>query len=445
MPQLVAICLLVFLLISSACQEDELPIPADDVSPSAAQLELIDVLNQQLHPLPADPSVLSGDVLGALDGLTDSRIIALGEATHGTREFFQMKDQLFRYFASEKGYRAICFEMDFAESLFFENYVTKGIGDLESLMKEKMIFWTWRTEAVRDLLEWMRTYNMDKPFAEQIHFFGFDCQNTRYNADMLVERLNDIDEGLANFALHQLISYKSLSYDRSAQLSDDARQTMRNEIEAVYDTLLASQALIEANSSTQEYQLIQQLARTVLQTEEVFWAYHKGSITNFRDLYMAQNSLWIANYLGTDAKVVLWAHNAHVANDITYGGSGSMGAELRAELDEAYQIIGFSFSKGSFTAVTPGVAVQTQRIDREPLKNSFNFLLHHANQKAYYLILENLQQQHAWRNWLKAAQPLLLIGSTYTGLSTQYYRSVQLPLHYDVIIHFDQSSNSKLL
>ena len=88
-------------------------------------------------------------------------MLGLGEATHGTSEFFNMKDRIFRYFVEEHGFRAFGFEMDFGESLIFEEYVQGGEGDIEELMVKKMIFWIWRAEEVKQLLILMREYNQD--------------------------------------------------------------------------------------------------------------------------------------------------------------------------------------------------------------------------------------------------------------------------------------------
>ncbi len=89
---------------------------------------------------------------------------------------------------------------------------------------------------------------------------------------------------------------------------------------------------------------------------------------------MAENALWIADFLGQNAKITLWAHNGHIAKDPLYGGSGSMGHHLNQELSNLYQVVGFSFSLGSFTAVGQDqygnyTGTMTHEITTEPRRN----------------------------------------------------------------------------
>jgi erythromycin esterase len=102
-----------------------------------------------------------GDAIGnsdlaPLDDLKQARIVGLGEATHGTREFFEMKHRIFKYLVEMHGFKAFAFECDYGESVFFDRYINGGPGDIDELMKTKMHFWTWRTVEVRALLEWIR-------------------------------------------------------------------------------------------------------------------------------------------------------------------------------------------------------------------------------------------------------------------------------------------------
>ncbi|HKE13886.1 MAG TPA: erythromycin esterase family protein, partial [Kofleriaceae bacterium] len=104
-----------------------------------------------------------------------ARVVALGEATHGTREFFQMKHRMFEYLVSERGFTVFAIEANWPESLAVNRYVLTGEGDPKAALAG-LYFWTWNTEEVLALIEWMRAWNADPAHARKVKFFGFDMQ-----------------------------------------------------------------------------------------------------------------------------------------------------------------------------------------------------------------------------------------------------------------------------
>lgn len=111
--------------------------------------------------------------LGALMG--DAHLVALGEATHGTAEFFQMKHRLLEYLVERKGFRVFAIEANYPECEAINSYVRDGKGDPEEALHGQR-FWTWDTEEVLALIQWMRRYNADPTHPEKLRFYGFDMQ-----------------------------------------------------------------------------------------------------------------------------------------------------------------------------------------------------------------------------------------------------------------------------
>ena len=108
----------------------------------------------------------------------DARVVGLGEGTHGTREHFQMKHRLFEFLASEMGFTLFSIEANLPEAYALDTYVLGGEGDVDALIGG-MYFWTWNTEEVRALVEWMRAFNAREKAAgseKRVHFTGFDMQ-----------------------------------------------------------------------------------------------------------------------------------------------------------------------------------------------------------------------------------------------------------------------------
>ena len=185
---IITICIFIQVLTFFSCKVGD----SQSTELTEQQLRLIQELNDWLTPLGASPLELTDNELNFLDQLSFAKIVGLGEATHGTREFFQMKHRIFQYLVENLNHKAFGFEADFAECIYINNYVTKGEGDLEDLMKTKMHFWTWRTEEVKELLEWMKNYNMGKSDEEKIHYVGFDCQYTDLQPDLIREYLEPL-------------------------------------------------------------------------------------------------------------------------------------------------------------------------------------------------------------------------------------------------------------
>ena len=159
---------LLLCLIFTACREKTV----DPITPSPTPI--VQVTNEQaklnslIMPLKKSALDLSDEELKVLDELKSASIIGLGEATHGTKEFFEMKHRLFKYFVENFNHKYFAFEMDYAESLIFDEYVQTGKGDIVQLMKDKMYFWTWNTVEVKNLLEWMKNYNQGKAEADRV-------------------------------------------------------------------------------------------------------------------------------------------------------------------------------------------------------------------------------------------------------------------------------------
>jgi erythromycin esterase-like protein len=127
----------------------------------------------------------------------DARIVSLGESTHGSREIFQMKHRLVEFLAMEMGFTIFSIEASMPESYRVNDYVVRGEGDPRALIAG-MYFWTWNTEEVLDMVEWMRSANKQQPGS--IEFTGFDMQEPRVAMQNVVSFLQQQDAGLHEMA-----------------------------------------------------------------------------------------------------------------------------------------------------------------------------------------------------------------------------------------------------
>jgi erythromycin esterase-like protein len=176
-PRLVRAPLAVFLLLAT--------LVTCGAAPPASEDHAVEWLKREAHPFDScEPGQRDAD-LAFLRGIVgDARIVALGEGTHGTHEFFQMKRRVVEYLATHMGFTLFAIEANMPEAYRVNDYVLTGRGDPKALLRG-MYFWTWDTREVLDLIEWMRAFNQSG--RGRIQFLGFDMQ-TPDTAAAIVER-----------------------------------------------------------------------------------------------------------------------------------------------------------------------------------------------------------------------------------------------------------------
>lgn len=305
-------------------------------------------LRRYIHPLrtwePDDGDLSDLAVLGQLIG--DARIVALGEATHGTREIFRMKDRIIRYLAQTRGFDIFSIEAGMPEGYAVNRYTVDGIGDAAEAVAG-MHYWTWGTESVRDMAEWMRTYNASQP---RIVFTGCDMQMARPACDVLrkafagddgaLQTLGELESALDESQRARWAAYRAGSYDEAA--AEPVRrwaERLLGAVEAHVASLSddrAAQCRVPAGGDGRAW-LGQQV--TLLRQ------FLAGAAD--RDRFLADNLLWIGAQ-NPASRLVAWAHNGHVNTC-----DGSMGGYLRERLGDGYRAFGFAFYDGEYTILAP--------------------------------------------------------------------------------------------
>ena len=426
------------------------PGPDEELQKLLPELLELDAL---IHPSGGSSPNLSHDALKPLSFLGNSTIVGLGEATHGTREFFQMKHRIFKYLVEKHNFKIFGFEADMGESYYLNRYVIHGEGSLNNLMNTKMHFWTWKTQEVRDLLEWMRKYNEGRAEEDKIHYIGFDNQFLTYQPDLLLDYFNRVKPEYVdtlNPFLNMITSLNNKSTSELALSYSRMDANRKQEISDSLDILLSGIDEIEneliSSSSNFEYQYMRQLVRNMQQVNDVLYNYAHNQRISIRDQYMAENAMWLSGLFGANTKTALWAHNGHVGRIY-----GTMGTYLKETLGEQYQTVGFTFSTGSFYAFGTDEAPQNSRglrvhkIDSPPPEGSLNHLFNLAKYDNFMLSVADIPTTSALGDRFELSRPYLMLGSVYNGDSSPYYRNVFNRDLYDVLIHFDKTTAARRL
>lgn len=441
--------LLLLIMVSSlACTKAEL-----DVKPTLQETieqNLKIELNATLHPLSTtDPSLPVND-LAFLGNLDDAKIVGMGEATHGTQEFFQMKHRIFKYLVEKQGFRYLAFEYDLGGCMALNELIQSGQGDIKAWMSQQMYFWTWRTTEVLQLFLWMQEYNRNKPDAEKVHLVGVDCQFTSQSVPQLVSLLSRYDNSFADEVSSKLNSivkaelYKGENFNSIQQ----ARNGVLPQINEVGRALNERAASISQLTSPAYYQQILRVYETIVQAEIIQYSQiiNVENSFNFREKYMAENLDWVFSQYG-NVKVALWAHNEHVAKNDQFVGfnTKSLGGNIQAKYGTAYQVIGFSMGSGDFKAYNLlNNRLETMRLE-SPLANSFNDQFTKVDEPSYGVKLADLQKRYFWNGRLSSSRPFLSIGAAFNAERVEnYFSTIRLDQLYDVIFHFDNTNPSRV-
>jgi erythromycin esterase len=408
-------------------------------------------LDASLLPLAgADPS-LPGTDLSIFSTLGQAKIVGMGEATHGTREFFQMKHRLFQYLVEKHGFRIFAFEYDFGACLILDEMLQTGQGSMRDYLQQSMGFWTWRTDEVLQFFQWMQDYNRNKPIDQKIHVVGVDCQMLQYGIPQLVKMLQQYDPNYAKSVNERLGSLAKSSLYPGATFS--TIQALRSPVLPKFNEVgreLQERANDIAKATSPAYnQQIQHLFQTLTQAEIVQYslAITPDNAVIFREKYMSDNTSWIFEQYG-NVKIALWAHNEHVANNDRYSNisTPSQGGHLRNKYGNEYQIVGFSKATGQFSVFN----ITNQRLEsmaiNAPLKPSINYLFSLAKEKNYALKISDLIAKSNWQQHLASPQPFLSIGAGFDASKIEYYfNAIPLERYYNFVIHFNQTNATKLL
>lgn len=382
-----------------------------------------------------------------------ARIVALGEATHGTREFFQMKDRVVRFLVTEMGFTLFGIEATMPEAFLVNDYVQNGVGDPAALLAG-LRFWTWNTREVLDLILWMRAYNAGRGEKPAVGFFGFDIEYPQMAMDYVVSYLEQNDAtaaitATARYAFFRMFQSSMLQY---ADKSSEEKERCRADVQAVYDDLRGRRAEYAAKSGSRRFSLALQHARLVVQGEAF---YGTSLIRNYseagtkRDAYMAENAAWLLDGAEPSAKIVLWAHNDHVGLT-PYGTVKSMGLYLHERYSDAQRVLGFSFYAGRFNALGVENAGRsytalTSHSATLPLPDSYEAAFHALNEPRLILDLR-VRGDAVFADWMRGPRPFRGIGSVYNeARGVAYFAATRLPEKFDAVIHFEDTSPSTLL
>ncbi len=391
-------------------------------------------------------SVLAGnrfDDLAGLDRLIgDARIVALGEATHGTAEFFQMKHRLVEYLVEKKGFTVFAIEGNWPEAKAADRFVKSGEGAAGAALAA-MYFWTWQTEEISALLQWMHHYNATRGERPVLSFTGFDMQYPAVAMKHVLDFLDrtvsaDRDVVRAHYDGMETLDkpHSEIPPQQYIRLAAGARKAL--------DLIDAHREMLATASTPEAYRDLRQAARIACQALEM-----RAGILE-RDRAMAENVCWLIEQAFPGQKFVLWAHDRHVGTNLG-GAERSLGDHLRDRYGDQMAIIGFASHHGAVRAIRiKDGSVQRGGPVALPLAPASPFSIEAVFEETglprFILDLRDLPKDSAVRAWLAEPRLQREMGAVYDpDRAAAYYEYTRLPAMYDGIVFIAESTAARPL
>src|SRR5256886_1468900 len=387
----------------------------------------------------------------------EARFCLLGEATHGTHEFYRERAEIPKRLIKEKGFTAIAVEADWPDAFRVNRYV-RGLGDDRSGDQALSGFkrfptWMWRNTVVLDFVEWLREYNSSLHInAAKAGFYGLDLYSLYTSIEAVLGYLNKIDPAAAKRARYRYSCFEHFAEDTQAYgyaanfgLTESCE---RDVIEQLIELRrqAADYASRDGRVAQDEFFFAEQNARLVLNAERYYRSMFRGRVEswNLRDQHMAETLGALVTHLnaqGQTAKVAVWEHNSHLGDArATYmadHGELNVGQLVRERYGSEAVLVGFTTHRGTVTAASDWDGPAERKRVRPALEDSYEASFHDADIPNFLLPLRGPDSEAFRDSRLERAIGVIYLPQTERQ---SHYFEARLSDQFDAVIHFDETS-----
>jgi protein-L-isoaspartate(D-aspartate) O-methyltransferase len=387
------------------------------------------------------------DLGGLLDRIGDARVVLLGEATHGTSEFYRMRARITRELVEHHGFRIVALEADWPDAA----RVDAWLRDYEPVQPDLAPFsrfplWMWRNHEFGGFLSWLRQHNEGRSEKDRAGLYGLDLYSLYSSLEAVVRYLDDVDPDAARVAR---VRYGCLTpwegdpaaYGR-AVLRGRYRECEEEAVALLSDLLKKRMEYGERDG--RRFLDAERNAALVANAERYYRVMYYGSAAswNLRDEHMFETLLALLDSQGEGARAVVWAHNSHLgdasATEMHARGELNLGQLVREHFADSAYLVGFGTHAGSVAAADDwGEPVQIKTV-RASHERSYERLCHDALLPAFLLALREPARE-TLREALAPERLERAIGVIYrpeTELQSHYFHA-SLPRQFDEYVWFD--------
>ncbi|MCW8085921.1 erythromycin esterase family protein [Sabulicella glaciei] len=404
----------------------------------ANEAEIRRVLTGEAEALPR----IGPDLAAAFDRFADARVVLLGEATHGTHEFYAARAAITRRLVERHGFSVVAVEADWPDAAVLDRWVrNRGSGASVRPPFSRFPLWMWRNEETRDFARWLRAHNDALPPGRRVAFRGLDIYSLGSSIEAVLEHLDEHDPEEARAARRR---YGCLT-PWQAEPADYGRAVLFGDRHGCEDAAVAQlQSLLEAGLGGEDWLFdTTQNARVVRSAEQYYrLMFRSGTESwNLRDRHMFDTLRAALDHAGPDAKAVVWAHNSHIGNAAAtamgWQGEFNIGELCRTAFGTDAALIGFATDTGSVAAAHDWDGPMEEMALRPALPGSHEARLREALPERALLDLRGPALRDA------LAEPALerAVGVVYrpaTERRSHYFEAV-LPEQFDALVWFAQT------
>jgi len=390
------------------------------------------------------------DIAPLLDRIGDARVVLLGEATHGTSEFYRMRARITKELIMRHGFNFVAVEADWPDVARINQYVRHAPVQQEQWKAfARFPTWMWRNHEVLDLVEWIRAWNVEVSEPERrACFYGLDLYSLFTSINAVITYLSSVDPEMAAVARRRYACLSPWEQDPAvygrALLSGRYRDCEAAVVAMLRDML--NRRIEYSQRDGDRFFDAAQNARLVAAAERYYRVMYYGAVEswNLRDQHMFDTLERLLEFHGPGSKGIVWAHNSHVgdaaATEMGARGEHNVGQLSRARFAESAFLVGFGTDHGTVAAASDWDGPMEVKLVRPSHEASYERLCHDSGLKAFMLHLRDPARQ-AVRDELEAARLERAIGVIYrpeSELQSHYFQAC-LPRQFDEYIWFDET------
>ena len=411
-------------------------------------LELAGLIRNSAEPLPD----IDDDRFAAFfDRFGDARVVLLGEASHGTSEFYRARAQISKRLIAHHGFTIVAVEADWPDAATIDRYVRhRPQREGEQKAFERFPTWMWRNREVDSFIRWLRRHNNGRDYGEMAGFYGLDLYNMSMAMRAVIDFLDERDPELGRLASRRYgcldpWAENPAAYGRHTLMEGYARCEV-GVVEMLKD-LLQKQVDCFAEECD-EWLDARSNARLVKNAEAYYRVMYHGSAAswNLRDTHMFETLLHLLDAKGPNSKAIVWAHNSHIGN-AAFTEMGQVRDELnigqltKERFGSEARLIGFGTHSGTVAAADDWDEPMKIKVVRPSLEDSYERASHDSRLPRFLLDLRPEEIGRDLRDALMEPRLERFIGVIYRPDTERWshYSQCILPRQYDGWVWFDET------
>ena len=424
--------------------------PARTARDGGADRKLIDALAANAEPFGAIDLV---DLDPLVRRIGKARIVLIGEATHGTSEFYRLRERLTRALIDKQGFNFVAIEGDWPDVARIDHYVRHfEFSPSEWTAFARFPTWMWRNDEVRSFVDWLREHNTHKEPSRRAAFHGLDLYSLHNSIRSVLDYLEGVDPAAAKIARERygcLTPWQAdpATYGRAAITG--SYRSCENEVALMLAGILARGREYALRDGERYFDAVQN-ARLVANAERYYRTMYYGSRAswNLRDTHMFETLQTLLDFYGPESKAVVWAHNSHIgdasATEMSIRGEHNLGQLCRREFGSHAFLIGFGTDRGTVAAASDWDAPMQVMSVRPAVARSYERACHAASEElgaARFMLSMGKGSPAGLIESLEVPRLERAIGVIYrpeTELASHYFQAV-LPRQFDEYIWFDET------